>query len=825
VKEQLTSQALNQQPRPIFKNLPGLAVFIAVIGGMALADQFMIEWSLAIYILIAGMVALIGALFTKWSEVRNITGLATCVCIGIAIYSFAMHQYSISPLARYGDLAGRSKVTGIVDKIEETRRGHLRLVDVSEVNRDSVPLTMSGRLAVQLHQADEDAEIALPMAGDTITLFTDIFPLRSERNPYAGSYDDRLKYHYGANATAELNSRFDYYLRPTTNTTQWQDADRFFARIRAKCDRILSASIADTTTCAFVRAVVLGTRGDIPQSTVLDFKYSGLTHLLAISGFNIAVVSLLIAQGLLFFGIRRRSVRLPVTAIGVAFYCLVVGLEPSVLRALVMIELYILALALERKSDLTNIAALTALTHIFIDPMVVHDAGFQLSYAAVFGFALIQPHLSRLFEPHIDEALDHERTIKEWLRHSMILSLAAFLATAPILLFHFRQISLVVLVANLSAIPLAGMITTLGFLLIPLGVILPEIAGIYGNAISWSVHLLLTSSKWLAGLTRGGFVIDLSAWVIVLLSIGCLWAVHVKTRPQAILRIAVLSSFILVAGQFTDVTTTAVMPSDELSIMFADVGQGDAAILKTPGGKCYMFDFGPLQGEDPNFSARPYAPMMQVEGFGRVEAGFITHLHRDHYAAVYSAAYSDQLNEIYTVGDRTSDEFAFGLDSLVQARSIHVSSLHSGQVIDLDKGVKVYVLSPDSSDRTDHINNDRSLALKIVYGNSSILMLGDIEQSAESELVSRYGSFLKSDIVKVAHHGSISSSTPELVGAADPKFAIVSCGRNNQFGHPHRKVVSRWLRSGAEVLRTDLDGAIIMASNSETFRRIDWRQR
>ncbi|HET6511378.1 MAG TPA: MBL fold metallo-hydrolase, partial [Candidatus Kapabacteria bacterium] len=236
-----------------------------------------------------------------------------------------------------------------------------------------------------------------------------------------------------------------------------------------------------------------------------------------------------------------------------------------------------------------------------------------------------------------------------------------------------------------------------------------------------------------------------------------------------------------------------------------------------------MFDFGPLIGSDLNFSARPYAPLLQVEGIEQIEAGFITHLHRDHYGAALSAAHSDAVSTIYTVGDRTGDEFAFGFDSVVRERSIRVKSLQSGESLELADGVKVYVLAPDSTERTDEINNDRSLALKIVYGNTSILMLGDIEQQGERELVERYGHWLESDVVKVAHHGSISSSTSELVRVASPKFAVISCGRNNQFGHPHNRVVSRWLRTGADVLRTDKDGAIILSTNGKRVQQVHWR--
>lgn len=820
--KQLTSQ-VSEKPRPIFKNRPGLAAFIAIISGAAIASYYRVSWSLAILILVASALLLFAATYMRLRSLVNVVALISCAIVGSAIYSFAIHEHEISPLVRIAELGGRSKVTGIVATIEETRRGNLMIVQTSLLERDSTKLDASGELAVTMGQAFEDADVALPELGDTIILYAEIFPLRPERNPFTGSYDDRLKFHYGADATAELNSRFDYDLRRTHERTLRQDAERFFASIRYNCDRALSLSIQDSEASAFVRAVVLGTRGDIPQRVVQDFRYSGLTHLLAISGFNIAVVSLLIAQALLFLGIRRRAIRLPVTAIGVAFYCLVVGLEPSVLRAFVMIELFILSLVIERKSDLTNIAALTAIANIFIDPLVIHDAGFQLSYAAVFGFALIQPQLSRLFEPSEKTEVNHERTVIEWLRHSLVLSLAAFLATAPILIFHFRQVSLVVLIANLLAIPLAAMITTLGFILIPLHYFWPAAALIYGDAITWSVNVLILSSSWMASVTGSGLMVDLDLLTILFITFAGLWIIYAERRAQVLLRAAFAAVALLAASNFIDLGTRRILPENELSVVFADVGQGDAALVRTPLGKCYMFDFGPLNGSDLNFSARPYASLLQVEGIDRLEAGFLTHLHRDHYGAAFSAAYSDKLTTIYTVGDRTSDEFAFELDSLVRDREIKVKTLHSGQILELEQGLRIYVLGPDSTERSNAINNDRSLVLKIVYGNTSVLMLGDVEAEAEQQLVARYGSMLKSDVVKVAHHGSRSSSTAELVRVTHPKYSIVSCGRHNHFGHPHRSVLSRWLRSGAEVLRTDLAGAIILTSNGTTFRQLPWR--
>jgi competence protein ComEC len=803
---------------------PAVSLLLAFLAGVAVSNAIAPSTSVALYAL--GLAMLLGS-FTLLTRLRRLRGIALLICcaaLGFVLYSLSTNAHIHNDLRKYSELAKRAKVEGIVQEIDKQRSGHLLIVDVEQIIEDSLTLDLHGRVAASLGEANEDAEIPLPRAGDTITFFSTIQPLRAERNPHAGSYDQRLKYHYGAHATAELSSRFDYYINPSYHNPLSAEIKHVSTRIRGWCSGILDRSISEDESFAFVNAVVLGVRGDLDEHVVLDFKHSGLTHLLAISGFNIAVVTLLIAQGLLLVGIRRRSFRMPITAVAVAFYCFVVGLEPSVLRAFIMVELFLLSQLLERKTDLANLAAITALIHLVIDPMVIHDAGFQLSYAAVFGFALIQPELMRLFEPVTAEQEENQRTFGQWLRHSLILSLSAFLATTPVLIYHFRQASLVVMLSNLTAIPLAGGITVLGFLLIPLTLISSALGSLYGDALSWMVGGLLFSSEWLAKLSAGGMLVDLSAWSLIIVSLALLWALRGKSVKILVARGLAAMCVVAVAFAARDPSSSKLLNEGKLSVVFADIGQGDATIVKTPSGKFYMFDFGPLSGSDMNLVARQYGPMLQVEGGMQLEAGFVTHLHRDHYGALMSAAMSDAIRKVYTVGDKTDDEYAYVLDSVVRENEISVERLSAGQILELDDEVKLYVLSPDASSYQG-ISNDRSLVLKLVHGNTSLLLLGDIEREAEHELVSRYGDLLESDVIKVAHHGSISSSTHEFVERSAGRYAVISCGRNNRFGHPHPRVVSRWMRAGAEVLRTDLDGAVIFESDGEKIERVDWRSK
>jgi competence protein ComEC len=198
-------------------------------------------------------------------------------------------------------------------------------------------------------------------------------------------------------------------------------------------------------------------------------------------------------------------------------------------------------------------------------------------------------------------------------------------------------------------------------------------------------------------------------------------------------------------------------------------------------------------------------------------------MHYDHYAGLESLLKAGYIERVYSCGERTANSTAYTLDSITYHSNIPVEQLLQGKKI-IDDELTVYILSPDvKQEGIDEDKNHRSIILKLIYRNTSFLFLADAEAEAERELVERYGAFLKSDVVKIAHHGSKSSSIQDLVSASKPSFAVVSVGEHNAFGHPNVNVLDRWHKSGAKVMSTAFSGALIFESDGETVKQIDWK--
>jgi competence protein ComEC len=319
--------------------------------------------------------------------------------------------------------------------------------------------------------------------------------------------------------------------------------------------------------------------------------------------------------------------------------------------------------------------------------------------------------------------------------------------------------------------------------------------------------------------------------VLILLYIAAIfYIIRVQAKNLFFGRLLIISSaiFVLLAVKIP-FAYSLVRETHTASLLFFDVGQGDAMLLTAPNGKSYLVDFGGITKSYSAIADRTIAPFFKAEGIHELDGAFITHMHIDHYGGAVSMMQNTDCKSLYTSGERTAGYAAYRLDSISQALHIPVLRIHQGDRIDVDNDLHIFVLNPGTT--TDEVAlplssegmNHHSLALKVVYKNSSALLLGDIEGSDEEQLVKRYGDFLRSDIVKVAHHGSHTSSSQEFIKSSKPKYAVISVGRHNTFGHPNPAIIKRWIKSGATVLRTDKEGALLFQSDGNGFRKVDWR--
>jgi len=572
------------------------------------------------------------------------------------------------------------------------------------------------------------------------------------------------------------------------------------------------------TEGALIQSLVLGERGGLPEETRQGFARSGVIHVLAVSGLHVGFVILVCFA---IFTLLRLppTVRTLLTLLVLFLYVYLTNVRPSVVRAAVMGGLLLIGHDLQRRTPVTNTLALAALVILILNPLALFQASFQLSFAAVLGIVFFYRPLEQLL------FLGPLRTIR---RHAvgrytlalLAVSLAAQLGTLPLSAFYFGRIPLVGLLANLLVIPLVFLVVGFAATALILTPIWPFIADLYWEAshlcatavlrvVDFSGHLPMAAVEYPrpslvhAGLFAGGLIL-LAAWRL--------------RRARVVALVVVLLAVNLGVWR-------AALREPRLEIVFFDVGQGDAALVRTPTGKTLLIDAGRRwQGGDAGEST--ILPYLRRHGVGRLDAVVFTHAHEDHYGGFASILRRLDVGVVYGPAQRVESETLHEIFTLTDSLKIPLRFVHRGEEIPGFDPVRLFVLHPtdafvrsEASDGALNLN-EGSVVIELRYGHQGVLFTGDAEKGAERQFV-RYGPFLRSAVLKVGHHGSRTSTSSALVRSVRPRFAVVSVGEINTYGLPDEEPLQRLRQSGAMVLRTDKAGAVVIRSDGLRM----WRAR
>lgn len=805
---------------------PALYTFAGICAGILVPEHFVTEHSIYARIsLCAFLLTSIASwiLFRKNIPfTRYIALLLASVSLGSLLHSSGEALYEESSLRKLASSVKDEVVLygEVVAQLDETDFGTMYSLRTDSARVGQRVYPVSGVAAIQIPIPSKGDFFTLPNEGDRLTIYGELRILERKRNPYQIDYSEKVRRDYDVDAAMYLRSRYDYEIATQIGVHK----ESKLASLRKYISDVLSSAIPDSLASGFVEAVLIGAGNSLPPETWQEFNRAGLTHILVVSGFNLGLVALFIYYLLRLFRIRSRVLRSIITLAVVVTYLLIIGGQPSILRATIVVIIFLAARIFERKTDLLNITAAAACINLIINPNELFNVGFQLSYGAVFSLAVIAPQLDRLFLNEIVAPTSRQKVY----RYCMSIffgTIAVFLGTLPILIFHYQQVSVIGLLTNILIIPISGLVTILGMLVIPLSLVSTYIASIYGGALEILVQLTLGISKAASSLPFAMITIPRPTAIgTILFTSLLLYCISSQTRRRLVGRtitsIAICLSLALTNVPFVYAITNA---QSKLTVVFFDVGQGDAALISTPSGKHYMIDFGGKGLSGRSQAERSIMPFLRAEGISSIDGAFVSHMHYDHYAGLESLLKAGYINKIYSCGERTENQTAYTLDSITHHSKIPIKNILQGERI-IDCELSMYVLSPDAKNyRVIEEKNNRSIILKLVYHNTSFLFLADAESDAEREVVEKYGAFLKSDVVKVAHHGSRSSSIQELVSLSKPSYAVVSVGQRNAFGHPDLNVLDRWHTSGARVMSTAHSGAVILQSDGETVKQIDWK--
>ena len=733
----------------------------------------------------------------------------------------------------------KTQLVGSLVAIEKLKRAYLWTMAIDSLAvEDGRPLGMQGRVALYLAR-NARGHGSLPKAGTRLRVYCSLEPFRDATNPHEFASDRKLQQQLRADAQGHIASRFDYYLLSGPRESLIANmADALTAAHQALLT-LLDSSMTEPTPRGFVEAVVLGDRSDMDKETLNDFTTSGVAHILAVSGFNVAIVALVVAQLLRLFGIYWFRTRISITMAMVLLYSAIVGFQPSVVRALLMIELYLVAQLFERRPDPLNIVMSAAAINLMLRPFDLFDVGFQLSYAGVLGMVLIAPKIRWLFSKDNKNQQGIAGThLSRWqsrwateVGSAAALSIGASIASYPVIATHFYRVSFIGLAANLPLVPLSAIVTALGFLLIPLAALSHWLGQLYGEATVYLTQALLWLTRISAHVPHAAHAAAQPSWILLGFFVGiAMYVLTAKSRKQVWGRVVLSGAALFTLWEMGVPFSNSIVAQHEgkLQVLFFDVGQGDCILLHTPNGKNYFVDFGRADYSGAAVIERTAVPFLRAEDITQVDGGFISHMQIDHYGGAAALIENCRVATLLTSGERVPSASARELDSESNDQHVATRILSLGDTVELDSELTLYVLHPEREVRTvDYTNYGENLhtgmlAFKVVYRKTSFLFLGDLERSEEETMLTDYGTFLHSDVVKVAHHGSLTSSSKEFIAATNPRFAVISVGEYNRFGHPAPAIVKRWMTGGATICRTDHEGAVLFVSDGNSVQRVKW---
>ncbi len=613
-----------------------------------------------------------------------------------------------------------------------------------------------------------------PLApGDRVRVTGEVRVLAPFRNPgTAGPGPARRTPRYVANARADAVGRL-----PPVPLPWW-------LRTRLGIHRTIDAHLPPVSG-ALLEGLLIGERRQLPPTLLADFRQAGVFHVLAISGFNVALVA-----GSAFLALRL--LRLPAAlaallalATLVAF-ALVVGGQPSVLRATIMGGLFLVAGLLGRESHVWNSLAVALLALLALDPGSLAEPGLQLSFAATAGLLHLHPWIRARLPPWCPGPV----------RSALAVSAGAQLGVTPVMLLHFGQLSPLGVAANLLVVPLAGLLTTGGVLALAVATLWEPLAG------------PLFQSLWL-------FLVTLRLVVRVLAALpGAV--VHVPPPPALAAAVAGLAlilvpyargraAWLAVAGLglgASAATVAPLRPDGLVRLVVLDTGQGEAILVRAPEGQTLLVDTGgggPGRGDR---GERVVVPVLRRLGVRRVQALALTHGAPDHADGLAGLLEGIPVDEAWIPA---GSEGAPWLTPLA-ARGVPQRPLARGDRRWLGSLLVTALHPPPGSGSPGESAPAPPLLLRIEWGLFAAILTGGGGPDAETQ-VARAGAPLGATVLKVSGHGSRRGSTPEVIGAIAPRLALIPVGRN-PFGHPAPEVLGRLAAAGAAVYRTDQDGAV-----------------
>jgi len=796
------------------KDYPVIKFTVLFALGITLQHLFKLDFTILYFSIFSVVLYVILILSKNSSNYLSILKQSLIVLVtisfGINVSIFNGNKTNLLPQEIINN--NKTEIYGTIKEINLIQSDQLKFEIITDsIVVDNITLTslyvLQCRLKEQKNSLNKFYKSIYP--GYKLKITSTIFETRDKRNP--GEFDYR-EYLLANGISGNINLSRTNQIEIIDRDIEYFSSVIFSIRknIASKIDEIYS-----TQASSLLKGLLLADRSNISYSTKEEFINAGVIHVLAVSGLHVGFISLFI---IILIGRINLFARSIITIITLILFLLITGSPPSVFRAVIMGSVIVLSFILGRSTNIFNSLSIAGFIILLIDPQQLFSPGFQLSFSAVWGIAVFFP----MCKEYLTKLNIENKSIKYILLFISV-SLGAQIGTLPFTLIYFGKLSIIALAVNLIVIPLIGIIIATGIISLIINTLISFVAIYYASANELFSNILF----WLISKTGNldfSFIkiSNFNYYDAAIIFISIFFFLYIsKKLLRPFVKIIVLCLLISNIFIFTSITSNELLPENKLSILMIDVGQGDAILVKYPNGKTSMIDAG-IRSNSFDTGKFIIEPLLNYLNIDKIDVAYLSHMDIDHYGGFYYLSSNGFIREIYKPTIDSSLEKDLRFEALLNRNNI-VKKYYKQQIIK-EGNARIYILNSISDKNYNQLStNNKSGMVKIVYGENSILFTGDIERKGEIYYSEYYKEFLKSDILKIAHHGSKTSSSEEILNYQQPKIGLVSVGSYNIYNHPSASIIDRFNNLNIKLYRTDIQGALLLQSDGNVIKSVNWK--